>query len=97
MDNEMLCCVCVGGQMVKDANGSIEYKGRRIITLLVNVHMPLDEFVPLVCGKLGLDSNSFKICCTCKFELLMLVLNDDEQLRKMFRFNDMHCRECICL
>ena len=43
MDNEMLCYVCVGGQMVKDANKLIENKGGRIITLLVNVHMPLDE------------------------------------------------------
>ena len=43
---------------MKDANRSIEYKGRRIITLLVNVHMALDEFVPLVCGKLDLDLNS---------------------------------------
>ena len=58
IDNEMFFYVCMGGQMVKDANGSIEYKGGRIITLLVNVHIPLDEFVPLVCGKLNLDSNS---------------------------------------
>ena len=45
MDNEMFYYVCVGGQMVKDTNWSIENKGGRIITLLVNVHMPLDKFV----------------------------------------------------
>ena len=83
--------------MVKDANGSIEYKGGRIITLLVNVHMPLDKFVPLVCGKLDLDSNSIKFYYTCKFEPSMLVeLNNDEELRKMF--DSMTCIvECICL
>ena len=43
MDNEMLCYVCVDDQMAKDANGSIEYKDGRIITLFINVHMPLDE------------------------------------------------------
>ena len=31
MDNEIFCYVCVGGEMVKDANGSSEYKGGRII------------------------------------------------------------------
>ena len=61
--------------------------------MLVNVHMPLDEFVPLACGKLDLNSNSVKFYYTCKFELSILVeLNNDEELRKMFRFNVMHCR-----
>ena len=65
MDNEMFCYVCVGGQMATDANGSSEYKGGRIITLLVNVHIPLDEFVLLVCGKLDLDSNIVIFDYTC--------------------------------
>ena len=56
----MFCYVYVGGKMVKDANGSSEYKGGRILTLLINVHMSLEEFVSLVCGKLNLDSNSVK-------------------------------------
>ena len=55
MDNKMFCYVCVGGQMVKDANRSSEYKGGGIIKLLANVHMPLDEFILLICGKLDLD------------------------------------------
>ena len=34
----------------------------------------------------------------CKFEPSMLVdLNDDEELRKMFGFNDMHCRVYLSL
>ena len=61
---------------MKDVNGSIEYKGSRIITLIVNVHISYAEFVS-----------------TCKFDpLLLVLLHNDDELMKMFRFNDMYYR-----
>ena len=82
-----------GGQMVKDANGSIEYKGGQVITIFVNVNISYDEFVSLVCAKLRVEPNSVKFHHTCKFDpSLMVLLNDDEKLMKMFRFNDNYFR-----
>ena len=66
--------------------------------MLINVHIPLDKFVSLVCSKLDLYSNFVKFYYTCKFELAVLVeLKDDEKFRKMFRFSDMHCRVYLSL
>ena len=61
MDNENVL-LCIRGWKNGEGckNGSSEYKGGRILTLLINVHMSLEEFVSLVCGKLNLDSNSVK-------------------------------------
>ena len=47
----MFYYVCYGGKMVK-ANGSIEYKGGRIITKTINVHIPYAKFVSIVCDRL---------------------------------------------
>ena len=55
MENEMFCYAFESGQMVKDANGSIEYKGGQVITIFVNVNISYDEFVLLVCAKLRVE------------------------------------------
>ena len=89
----MLCYAFEDGQMVKDANGSIEYKVGQVITIFVNVNMLYDEFVSLVCAKLRIEPNSVKFHYTCKFDTsLMVLLNYDEELMKMFKFNDSYCR-----
>ena len=89
----MFCYAFEGGQMVKDANGSIEYKGGHVIAIFVNVNISYDEFVSLVCSKLRVEPNSVKFHYTCKFyPSLMVLLNDDEELMKMFKFNDSYCR-----
>ena len=62
--------------MVKDVNGSIEYKGNRIITLVVNVHISYVEFVST---------------CKFDPSILVLLHNDNKMM-KMFRFNDMYYR-----
>ena len=46
----MFCYAFEGGQMMKDENGSIEYKGGQVITIFVNVNISYDEFVSLVCA-----------------------------------------------
>ena len=47
---------------------------------------------------MDLDSNSVKFYYTCKFEPSMLIeLNDNDELRKMFRFNDLHCQVYLSL
>ena len=89
----MFCYAFDGGKMVKDANGSIEYKGGQVITIFVNVNISYDEFVSLVCAKLRVEPNSVKFHYTCKFDpSLIWLLNDDEELMKMFRFNDIYYR-----
>ena len=87
----MFCYVCYGGEMVK-ANGPIEYKGIRIITKIMNVHILYAEFVSIVCDRLKVCPTSLKMYYTCKFDPTMLILlEDNEEMRKMFRFNDTYC------
>ena len=89
----MFCYVYEGGKFVKATNGSSEYKGGQVITLCVNVNISFEEFVSIVYGNLSVDPNSVKLHYTCKFDPLMLVLLCDEQeLLKMFIFNNMYCR-----
>lgn len=54
----MLCYVCEGGQL---ANGSLQYKGEQILTLLVNVHISHAEFVLIVYDELNVDGYSLKL------------------------------------
>ena len=48
------------GQMVKDANWSIEYKGGQVITIFVSVNIPYDKFISLVCAKFRVEPNLVK-------------------------------------
>ena len=87
----MFIYVCYGGEMVK-SNGSIEYKGGQVIIEIMNVHIPYVEFVSIVCDRLKVESTTLKIYYTCKFDQSMLVLlEDDAEIRKMFKFNDKYC------
>ena len=45
MENQMFCYAFEGGQMVKDTNWPIEYKGGQVITTFGNVNISNDEFV----------------------------------------------------
>ena len=47
----MFVYVCYDGEMVK-SNGSTEYKGGRVISEIVNVHISYVEFVSIVCDRL---------------------------------------------
>ena len=73
----MFIYVCYGGEMVK-SNGSIEYKGDRVITEILNMHIPYVEFVSIVCDSLKVESTTLKMYYTCKFNQSMLVLLEDE-------------------
>ena len=87
----MFVYVCYGGEMVK-SNGLIEYKGGRVITEIMNVHIPYVEFVSIVCDRLKFESTALKMYYACKFDQSMLVwLEDDAEMRKMFKFNDKYC------
>ena len=86
----MFVYVCYSGEMVK-SNGSIEYKGDRVITEIMNVHIHV-EFVSIVCDRLKVESTALKMYYICKFDQSMLVLlEDDVEKRKMFKFNDKYC------
>ena len=65
---------------------------------MLNVHISFEEFLSLVCGNLSVDSNSVKLHFTCKFDLSMPVLfRDEQELLKMFRFNNMYCHLNVSL
>ena len=54
----------------------------------MNVQISYAEFVSTICCKLNVDPNSVNMHYTCKFDpLMMVLLNDDEEMAKMFRFN----------
>ena len=63
--------------MVK-SNGSIEYKGGRVITKIINVHIPYAEFFSIVCDRLKVELTALKLYYTCKFNTSILVLLEDD-------------------
>ena len=84
----MFIYVCYGGEMVK-SNGSIEYKGGRVITKIINVHIPYAEFFSIVCDRLKVELTTFKLYYTCKFNTsILILLEDDAEMGKMFIFNE---------
>ena len=56
-----------GGEMVK-SNGSIEYKGGRVIIEIMNLHIPYVEFVSIPCDRLKVESTALKMYYTCKLD-----------------------------
>ena len=87
----MFIYICYGGEIVK-SNGSIENKGDRVITEIMNMHIPYVEFVLIVCDRLKVESTALKMYYTFKFDQSMLVLlEDNAEMRKMFKFNDKYC------
>ena len=84
----MFIYVCYSGEMVK-SNGSIEYKGGRVITKIINVNNPYAEFFSIVCDRLKVELTALKLYYTCKFNTsILILLEDDAEMGKMFRFND---------
>ena len=66
--------------------------GGRVITEIMNMHISYVEFITIVCDRLKVESIALKMYYTCKFDPLMLVLlEDDAEMRKMFKFNDNYC------
>ena len=58
----------------------------------MNMHIPYAEFFSIVYDRLKVESTELKMYYTCKFDPSMLVLlEDDAEMRKMFRFNDNYC------
>ncbi|RVW81075.1 hypothetical protein CK203_045361 [Vitis vinifera] len=102
MEEEMFCYIHEGGELVKTAVGSVEYKGGRTNCSVVSKNISQSEFVSKVCGVLNLDSNSIKLEFTVKFDpSCLLPLHNDGDIVNMFKFNDMfchvyisHCTEC---
>ena len=58
----------------------------------MNVHIPYVEFVLIVGDRLKVELTALKMYYTCKFDQSILVLlEDDAKMRKMFKFNDKCC------
>ncbi|RVX01312.1 hypothetical protein CK203_031273 [Vitis vinifera] len=96
MEEEMFCYIHEGGELVKTAVGSVEYKGGRTNCSVVSKNISHSEFVSKVCGELNLDSNSIKLEFTVKFDpSCLLPLHNDGDIVNMFKFNDMFCHVYI--
>ncbi|KAL6350754.1 hypothetical protein AAG906_028222 [Vitis piasezkii] len=96
MEDEMFCYIHEGGELVKTAIGSIEYKGGRTNCIVVSKNILHSEFVSKVCGELNLEPNSIKLDFTVKFDpSCLLPLHDDADIVKMFKFNDMFCHAYV--
>ena len=56
------------------------------------MHISYVEFVSILCDRLKVRATSMKMYYMCKFDSTMFVLlEDDEEMRKIFRFNDTYC------
>ena len=96
MKDEIFCYIHEGGELVKTAIGSVEYKGGRTNCIVVSKNISHSEFVSKVCGELNLEPNSIKLDFTVKFgQSRLLLLHDDADIVKMFKFNDMFCRAYV--
>ena len=80
------------GKLVHNSNGLVGYKGDRVITMYGNVQISYTKFISTIFGKFNVDPNSVKMHYTYKFDpLMMVLLNDDEEMAQIFRFNDTCC------
>ena len=96
MEEEMFCYIHEGGEFVKIAVGSVEYKGGQTYCIVVCKNISHSEFVSKVFGELYLEPNSIKLDFTVKFDpSCLLPLHNDAGIVKMFKFNDMFFRAYI--
>ena len=92
MEEEMFCYIHEGGELVKTAVGSVEYKGGWTNCIVVSKNISHSEFISKVCGKLNLEPNSIKLDFIVKFDpSCLLPLHNDANIVKMFKFNHMFC------
>ena len=92
MENEIFCYIHEGGEFVKIAVGSVEYKGGQTNCIVVCKNISHSEFVSKLYGELYLEPNSIKLDFTVKFDpSCLLPLHNDADIVKMFKFNDMFC------
>ena len=92
IEGDIFCYIHEGSEVVKSADGSVQYKGGQIESIVVSGNITHVELVSKVCGKLNIDPNSIKLEFTVKFDpSCLLPLHDEAAIVKMFRFNDMFC------
>ena len=93
MEGDIFCYIHEGGEVVKAADGSIQYKGGQTESIVVSGNITHVELVSKKCGELNIDPNSIKLEFMVKFDpSCLLPLHDEASVLKMFRFNDMFCR-----
>ncbi|RVX03611.1 hypothetical protein CK203_027908 [Vitis vinifera] len=96
MEEEMFCYIHEGGELIKTVVGSVEYKGDWTNCIVVSKNISHSEFVSKVCGELNLEPNSIKLDFTMKFDpSFLLLLHNDVDIVKMFKFGDMFCRAYV--
>ena len=92
MEEDIFCYIHEDGEVVKSVDGSVQYKGGRTESIVVNGNITHAELVSKVCGELNIDPNLIKLEFTVKFDpSCLLPLHDETAVVKMFRFNDMFC------
>lgn len=92
----MFCYIHEGSELLKSVVGSVEYKGGITNCIVVSKNVSHSEFVSKVCGELNLEPNSIKLEFTVKFNpSYLLILHDDTDILKIFKFNNMFCRAYV--
>ena len=89
MEGDLFCYIHEGGEVVKFADGSVQYKSGRTKSIVVSGNITHAELVSKVCGELNIDLKLIKLEFTMKFDpSCFLPLHDKAAIVKMFRFND---------
>ena len=74
----MLCYIHEDGQLVKCADGFVEYQGGRTECIIVSPHVSYSDFVSKLCDELNIYRNSIKLEFKVKFDpSCLLTLHDD--------------------
>ena len=68
-------------ELVKGSDGVTQYTGGRTISIEINQHMSLDDFISIVCGALKMSQDQVKIEFTIKFDSSSLILLYDDSIR----------------
>ena len=85
MERDIFCYIHEVGEIVKCADGSVQYKGGRTKSIVVSGNISNAVFVSKLCGELNIDSKSIKLDFIVKFDpSCILWLLDYTAVLKMF-------------
>ncbi|RVW94428.1 hypothetical protein CK203_035725 [Vitis vinifera] len=97
-NNTIYCYLHIGGELVRDEHGNVEYMGGRQEGLSLERSMTYNDFVSRICGKMNINIVGPTFSYTLPFDLYALQpLKNDEDLINMFQFSDRCARVYICL
>ena len=96
--NTIYCYLRIGGELVRDEHGNVEYMGGRWKGLSLERSMTYNDFVSRIYEKMNINIVGPTFSYTLLFDLYALhPLKNDEDLTNMFQFSDRCAPVYICL